>query len=414
VSPTAGGRGGGPSAHDRQQPGIYFRSGERPPPCWRLVLLDFEPGTRRRDARDALASIVRMLGALRAGRVRELRGAPAGERGATADTFADLAALIGFGRRLFDDERHEPRLTRAPRPDFLAYLPAAGDPFPELPWAERRAPAAEADVALQLTASVQAATNRAAVEVWKLIEDEGLPLRVTASFDGFGRPDGRGWLEFHDGVGNLASRTRPAAITAGGDPGWMAGGTYMAFLRFRVDLTVWRALERSDQELVVGRDKLTGSPLVGVRRDAGGRARPVAGPPPPSDPSPAQRAAFGDPPETTDALVESSHVHRANQNRASPDAPAALRIYRQGYDFLESIGPEGPALGLNFVSFQADLATLQHLLNLPGWLGDVTFGGPAAPAAGEPPSPRLLSLLAGGLYAVPPRARPFPGAALLD
>jgi hypothetical protein len=67
---------------------------------------------------------------------------------------------------------------------------------------------------------------------------------------------------------------------------------------------------------------------------------------------------------------------------------------------------------MNFVSFQSDLQTLQHLMHLPGWLADANFGGPAKPGAGDPPSPRLIALVAGGLYAVPPRGRPFPGAGL--
>ena len=161
----------------------------------------------------------------------------------------------------------------------------------------------------------------------------------------------------------------------------------MAFLRLRVDLRVWRALDRGDQELVVGRDKLTGARSCGAARRRG-RARPVAGPPLPRRREPASAL---DPPQTGDPLLEASHVHRANQNRASPDAPAALRIFRQGYDFLDAIGPDGPELGLNFVSFQSDLQTLQHVMHLPGWLADVNFGGPAAPRPGDPPSPRLIA-----------------------
>jgi hypothetical protein len=107
-------------------------------------------------------------------------------------------------------------------------------------------------------------------------------------------------------------------------------------------------------------------------------------------------------------------VHRANQSRASPQAPAAHRIFRQGYDFLEDVGPDGPRLGLNFVSFQRDLGALQHLLHLPGWLGDVNFGGRADAGPGEPPALGFVSLAGGGLYAVAPRARPFPGAALFE
>ena len=174
-----------------------------------------------------------------------------------------------------------------------------------------------------------------------------------------------------------------------------------------------RALERSDQELIVGRDKLTGSPLIATERDAEGRARPVAAPPLPAEPSDAELADHHDPPQATDPLIEASHLHRANQSRASPHATAAWRMFRQGYDFLESIGPGGPVLGLNFVSFQADLAALQHVLHLPGWLADVNFGGPARRGPGDPPSPALISLVAGALFAVPPVAEPFPGAGLL-
>lgn len=387
-----------PAPTDRLQEGIHFRRGEQPPPGWRLVLLGVAPGTAPQDARAAIGAVLGMLRALRRGEVRELPRQPEADRTATRAMFADLAVLVAYGRSLFDPAVHDPPLTHRERPDFLAYL-AADAAFPAVPWADGRLPG-EADVALQFTGATAAAVNRAAVEVWKLIDEAGLPLDVVHSFDGFGRPDGRGWLEFHDGVANLESSRRLAALAAPADPRWMAGGTYLAFLRLRVDLGAWRALDRGEQELVVGRDKMTGDPLVAVRRDGHGRARPVAGPP------------ARDPPETTDPLLEVSHVHRANQNRASPDAPAGLRMYRQGYDFLESVGPDGPVLGLNFVSFQADLQTLQHVMHLPDWLGDVNFGGPAAPRAGDPPSPRLMRLLAGGLYAVPPRARPFPGAGL--
>ena len=399
---------------DRIQPGIFFRTGESPQPCWRLVLLDVEPAARRTEVATAIRAITATFARLRDGRVPELAGQAGPSLAAQRESFADLTALIAYGRGLFDRERHDPPLTRAERPAYLAYLPSTGEPFPAVPRTTAVALPGEADVAIQLTATNEASVNRAAVELWKAIRRDGLPLRTVASFSGFGRPDGRGWLEFHDGVGNLQSRQRAAAITAAGDPAWMAGGTYMAFLRFAVDLVAWDELDRPDQELVVGRDKLSGSPLVATRRDSDGRLRPVAGPPLAERPTRAQRAAHADPPETTDPVLESSHMHRANQNRASTDAPAALRIYRQGYDFLESIGPDGPLLGLNFVSFQSDLATLQHLLHLPGWLADVNFGGPSEPAPGDPPSPRLLSLLAGGLYAVPPRARPFPGAVLFE
>lgn len=382
---------------ERLQRGIHFRSGQRPPPAFRLVLLNAAPGAAAADVARALGEVLAMLERLARGQPRDLAGLPPDEARLSARQFQRLTALVGYGARLFDADAHDPPLTSAPRPDYLAPL----TDLPHLPWAEPGVNRGEADVVLQLTASRGAAVSIATVEVAKLISDLGLPLDVAATFDGFGRVDRRGWLEFHDGISNLEVDQRPAALVAPPDPPWMAGGTYMAFLRLPVDLAAWRAQERSAQELLVGRDKLTGSALVAVARDAQG-LRPLAG------------GDFVDPPQTTDPVLEASHVHRANQSRASPQAPAAHRIFRQGYDFLEDVGPDGPRLGLNFVSFQRDLGALQHLLHLPGWLGDVNFGGRTDAGPGEPPALRFVSLAAGGLYAVAPRARPFPGAALFE
>lgn len=264
---------------------------------------------------------------------------------------------------------------------------------------------------VQLTADREAAVNAAAVEIWKAVVDDELPLTLRASYAGFGRLDGRGWLDFHDGVSNLQVDDRRAAIVAGADPPWMTGGTYRAVLRLGVDLAAWRSLGRTDQELLVGRDKLSGAPLTGVRRSPSGALEPVAAEAP-MEAGSSLSVDHIDPPQVNDPVIESSHIHRANQNRASAATAGGLRIFRQGYDFLDALGPDGPSLGLTFISFQRGLSILQHLLHLGGWLGDVNFGGRADRQPGEPAPPALISLLAGGLYAVPPRGGAFPGADL--
>jgi deferrochelatase/peroxidase EfeB len=397
-----------------QQEGIAFESGVRPAPCYRLVLLDVASGTTAAAAAGALGAVTYMLRELAHGRVRELAGQPTRHAKASDDHFCGLRTLLGYGRRFFDGEVHEPALTEDERHVYLSYLPGPPAAFPCIPWAQPYGSnQGEADIAIQLTGCRESAVSCAAVEIWKLIADERLPLEVVSSFAGFGRRDGRGWLEFHDGVSNLESRQRLAVLEALPDPPWMGRGTYMAFLRLAVDLALWRSLERSAQELIVGRDKLSGAPLRSVDR-SGERACPVAAPAASGDLSAGELAERRDPPQTMDPLLEASHVHRSNQSRASSGAPGALRMFRQGYDYLDGLGPDGPAVGLNFVSFQSDLRALHHLLHLPGWLGDVNFGGPVHPQAGDTPSPALLTLLAGGLYAVPPTAEPFPGAGLLD
>lgn len=186
---------------------------------------------------------------------------------------------------------------------------------------------------IQLIGPHEASVSCAVAELLAAIEQDELPVEAAAVFGGFGRPDGRGWLGFHDGVSNLESSRRPAAIVSRGDPAWLAGGTTMALLRFAIDLVTWRGLTRTEQELLVGRDRDTGAPLA--RLDAEGV--PVSRPS--QDPE-TDRRAFVDPPETTDPAIERSHIHRANQSRAWPGAPAALRIFRQGY-WCPRIAPAG-------------------------------------------------------------------------
>lgn len=405
---------GSTEPQSRIQQGIAYRRGERPAPCYRLLLLNFQADIDGTRARDALALVDTMLQRLEHGEVRDLEGQPGDKAAATAEQFEGHNHLVAYGRRLFDERLHQPSLTHAPRPSHLAYLPRDG-PFPSLRWeleASGKAAAnrAEADVALQLTGHKVAAINCAAVEVWKLIVDERLPLEVVGSFEGFARHDGRGWLEFHDGVSNMHSSQRLEALEAL-HPEWMRGGTYMAFLRLVVDLSLWRQLSRTDQELLVGRDRLTGAGLVGTHRDGEGRVLPIAAAPLETDPEDRRLSDFMDPPQTVDPIIEASHVHRANQVRGSPLAAAALRIFRQGYEFLDDICGS-PRLGLNFVSFQHDLGIINHLLHLPGWLGDVNFGGRPQPPEGEPRTVPLVTVAAGGFFAVAPRDEPFPGASI--
>jgi hypothetical protein len=57
---------------------------------------------------------------------------------------------------------------------------------------------------------------------------------------------------------------------------------------------------------------------------------------------------------------------------------------------------------------------LSDVLWGPNWLGGVNFGGPTIPQQGDPKPIRLLSVIAGGFYAVPPVDDPFPGASIFQ
>lgn len=403
--------GTGPTPRDRERSGlpqgIAYRSGQQPAPYFRLLLLNAHPRAAANGVSEALSQISAMLANLQQGDVRDLRGQPAFMARPTEAMFEGFEFLLGYGRRYFDHDLHQPPLTSHARPDYLSYLPTDG-PFPALRWENPTGGnPGETDFALQFTAQHQAAVNCAAVEVWKLIVDSDLPLECATTYDGFARLDGRGWLDFHDGVSNMPANQRRFAIEAGPDPAWMDGGTYLTFLRIAIDIGAWRTLNRRQQELLIGRDKSSGAGLVGTTGDDRGKVEPVAGR---SFEDPADADAlsdFMDPPAATDPHLERSHLHRANQHRGSPYAKAALRIFRQGYEFLDQLSG-APSLGLNFVSFQRDLATIHHLLHLPGWLGDVDLGGQPHCAQTGPANHgerSFATVESGGLYALSPSRR---------
>lgn len=391
------------------QDGIYLSPATRPPNAFLILTLVFYADVDATAARDALERISAVLTDLRAGLVRDLLATQESETDQPIDA-GTFDFLLGYGATFFD---HAKGLTEAARPARLTCLARHREPFKNLPWASDASRGGEGDLCLQLTGRDSHATSRAAVEVWKAIGDDQLPLAISGSFSGFARDDGRSWIGFHDGVSNIRPSQRLAAVECQGDPEWNRGGTYLAFLRCAVDLAAWRSLSRSAQELLIGRDKLTGCALEGTTERNGELApRPYRGCPAAADASTEDRDKFRDPPETGDAVVEASHIHRANQNRTESTTHAGHRIFRQGYEYLAGLGPNGPDLGLNFVSFQRDLEHLWQILGLPSWLGGVNFGGRPDRGPSEPEPIELLSLEAAGFYAVPPREQPFPGAKL--
>ena len=411
------------------QEGVYFRSDQRPPPSLRLLFVDFTKTANRSDAFASLEKVWSMLQRLKAGCVRDLEPIRSEEPSIEVPS-GNLQVLIGYGIRLFEVRVHnEDWISRDDRPRGIGAKLLGGDsqPFDSLKWNSEGSPAAaQTDVVLQFTADTELAVNRAVVEVQKLISDKSLPLKVTTFFGGFQRDDLRSWIDFHDGINNMRESDRVTAIeTTGLETPWMCGGTFLAFLRIAVDLTLWRSLSRLEQEILVGRTKLTGCPLESAEVEEGEFRISTIEDCPTSDPvqvvSPGRcpitrltsnlPSDYRDPRRAANPLVTASHIHRSNQNRGNAGQDSNNRIYRQGYEFLEVDEQGKPRLGLNFIGFQRDMAAIRNILSIETWMGAVNFGGPAG--NGQRPKPvKLMSLLAGGFYAVPPKGDPFPGSAI--
>ena len=401
---------------DSIQEGVYFRSGERPDDFLRLVFLNFNPETTRAEAHDALLKLWEMLQDLKQGIVRDLRPSQEGDPDYRVPT-GKLTVLLGYGRRIFDLAIHSSDWISSDARPFelgLKLPPGETQPFRSLHWGENtNTEVAQSDLVLQFIATNELAVNRAIVEVQKLIDDEELPLSISIFYQGFHREDRRSWIEFHDGINNMVADERIQAIeyTLLDQP-WMTGGTFMAFLKIEVDLKAWRKLSRIEQEILVGRNKLTGCPLDSADVVGDGFSKteisgcPMTGNIPVSAPN-----SFLNPSRPADSLIQASHIHRSNQNRGNPGQDSNNRIFRQSYEFLDWVEGKGISAGLNFISFQRRINAVRQILNLPTWMGGVNFGGPEGEVR-RPPSIELMSLIAGGFYAIPPNSDPYPGASL--
>ncbi|MFT5681347.1 MAG: Dyp-type peroxidase family [Myxococcota bacterium] len=390
------------------QDGIFWQTGSRPGAHFKVIFLRVTRGLTAAELSVHLAALWRIWQDLRAGVV--------GELGEVAVPGSGLSVLLAMGSNIFrlDGVTRERPEALGPQNHFLSPQASGGGrllPGGGLSYADdvTANPATE-DLCLQLIADTPLAIHRAHVETWRYLRRHidprtgSPPLQIASFFDGFQREDRRSWLGFHDGISNLKKgEERRSVITVkpenAGFDAWTIGGTYLAFLRLPVDLTAWDAIPPPRQELLVGRQKGSGCPLVGAQD---GRGIPMD-----SGGSPLR-----DPPAAVDATITASHVQRANHHHGPVSRVDSRRIYRQGYEFLTP-GSGGLEVGLNFVSFQDDPRRCLFILETPDWLGGINFGGEDGEQDGLD---RIISVRAAGVYFAPPvvAGEAFPGAGVLS
>jgi Dyp-type peroxidase family len=407
---------------EKLQDGIYLqRTKEAPlPGFFSFLLLDAMPGKTANDVDRLLQKLWDMYARLKDGKVNDLGDTVEVPKG-------ELKVLLGFGRAAF--KLADPAAPNLP-PEFEDAgfnAPIGGQPIatPGDDAYGRQlsnsgivyAPGitsnpGEAAFALQFTAETPLAVERAIVETWKLLNDQGaeVALRISAAYTGTKRDDRRSWIDFHDGLSNLKDDERASVVPIRDrdDHQWTVGGTYLAFVRLAIDLAVWRGFSVAQQEGLVGRAKISGCPLMEFDPQKSANGCPLDGN---GSKPPAQ--ALSEPPSTSDATLKYSHVQRANHHEPPPGDPLSLRIFRQGYPYLESTSsPPGFRTGLNFVSFQDNPWRLLRLLMRDGWFGGSNFGGENGSGSATP----LLTAYAAGLFFVPPRSEDasYPGRTVLS
>ena len=404
------------------QEGIYHAPGVRPGKFFNILFLRAASGQNARQVGEAFAKLWEIYQELKSGKVRDLPGqqVPSG----------DLTVLVGYGANTF--KLPEVRRTLPSHLQdfgfFRSPLPAGGGSFligSGLKYAaDVKINSATEEIAVQFIAETQLAVDRAIVETWKVLSSmtdpttESAPLLITSFYSGSQRDDKRSWIDFHDGISNMKSSEREGAITIKRNPlpeeKWIESGTYLAFVRLVIDLSIWQALERRQQELLVGRDKLTGCPIESL--DSQNNLTVRTGCPFTGQASDFSNRAFEDfkePPNVNELILKQSHVQRANQHVTPVSDRNSSRVFRQGYEFLEPTHTApGFRTGLNFVSFQDTPERLFRILKQDKWLGRTNFGGdPDKPLPGMD---RFLTVRAGGIFLVPPvvEGELFPGSSI--
>jgi deferrochelatase/peroxidase EfeB len=288
------------------------------------------------------------------------------------------------------------------------------------------------DIMIQIISNTQLATYNAIAETFKHfgLNDKENTLKLSTFYTGFQRDDGRSWLGFQDEISNLSSereRRKTVLINAAANDlrlrdYWTHGGTYLAFIRIEINILRWELVDPIQQEFIVGRRKKDGMPLIGV--DKKGRPQTVD-----RFKQKITTRMIRDHPDyfrirhlSSDILrkldvnaslriLTQSHVGRTRHMESKGgDKAFSRRIYRQSFEFIEPLyKPEKPMrLGTNFISFQNDPGRLFFILTDPNWMGGSNFGG----ESGKSEISDLLSVLAAGVFYVPPMEKPFPGKSI--
>jgi deferrochelatase/peroxidase EfeB len=325
--------GGPPRFHAEHQPGVVTRQQQH----LRLAGFDVPAGARPEELLRAWSATAARLMA---------------EHAAQRLTFT-----FGVGPSLFDERFGLARR----RPAALRPLPAfAGDALE---------PArSDGDLGVQVCAQ-DAGVAAGALEAL----GEVAPRWVQAGTIGHAAPTPRNLLGFKDGTANpdvrdAAEMDRVVWVGRdGGEPAWAVGGTYQVVRIIRNRVEFWDRVARSEQELMIGRDKGTGAPL--------GKRKELDDPDYRSDPKGAR-------------IPMDSHIRLARPRTAETEGS---RILRRGFNYSRGLDMSGQLdMGLVFCCFQADVES--------------QFEAVQKRLAGEPLVDYVVPT-GGGYFFVPPGAR---------
>jgi deferrochelatase/peroxidase EfeB len=406
------------------QEGIYYRSQADIGNSFCILSLRARNTSKISEIGYSLLNICKHLDHLKKGITTDLEIAPKHRK------IGNLTTLVAYSSSIFGKSGSQKKMPSGFTnfPNFRDPEPAGGGPIIDgasISYSEETFDnhLLGDHVIFQFIADSDFYTSRAGVEVWKALhklkKNKGIdPMHITGLYSGFQRADRRNWLGFHDGVSNLKSYERLRVISIDSknlksEDQWTIFGTYLAFMRISINLEKWEDIEIPKQELLIGREKITGCPLTGVDKNGNpikDHRCPVRGT---FEVIERGNERFREHPEfergNKETILQHSHIARTRPMDKVPTWDKnSSRIYRQGYEFLvPSIKHPGFTTGLNFVSFQNTPERLQRSLTYQQTRHQKSLGTPPLPSLDQ-----YMSVLVAGLFFVPPLVQdePFPGS----
>jgi deferrochelatase/peroxidase EfeB len=275
---------------------------------------------------------------------------------------SSLTLTFGFGPGIFDE-----------RFGLAARAPENFGPLPAFNGQQLDLASSGGDLMVQACAEDQMTAFHAVRQLDRLAvgtanERWGL-AGFGASAEVHNRETPRNLLGFKDGTANPKPGTKAFDSTVWlgerDSPDWMRGGTYLCVRRIRTNLFAWDDLTPADQEVVIGREKLSGAPLSGGNEF-----------------SPLNFATVG--PDGVPAIPLDSHVRLA-----SDTFDGGATMLRRGYsydnggDTMNGIRDSGMLflayvrdIEAQFVPIQRQLADSDRMNPFVTHIGTATFAVP--------------------------------------